>query len=50
MEIAKKRMQTCCFTGHRELPPKEQVEIANRLNFSFYLQWICGLGAWICVR
>jgi len=32
MEIAKKRMQTCCFTGARELPPKEQAEIANRLK------------------
>ena len=32
MEIAKKRMQTCCFTGHRELPPEEQAEIASRLE------------------
>ena len=32
MEIAKKRMQTCCFTGHRHLPPEEQAEIANRLE------------------
>jgi len=24
MEIAKKRMQTCCFTGHRHLQPEEQ--------------------------
>lgn len=32
MEIAKKRMQTCCFTGHRQLPPEEQAEIANRLE------------------
>lgn len=32
MEIANKRMQTCCFTGHRHLPPEEQAEIANRLE------------------
>lgn len=32
MEIAKKRMQTCCFTGHRQLPSEEQAEIANRLE------------------
>ena len=32
MEIAKKRMQTCCFTGHRHLPPEEQAEIASRLE------------------
>ena len=32
MEIAKKRMQTCCFTGHRKLPSEEQTEIANKLE------------------
>ena len=32
MEIANKRMQTCCFTDHRHLPPEEQAEIANRLE------------------
>ena len=32
MEIAEKRMQTCCFTGHRQLPLEEQAEIANKLE------------------
>ncbi|USF28493.1 hypothetical protein N510_003455 [Firmicutes bacterium ASF500] len=32
MEIANKRMQTCCFTGHRHLPLEEQAEIANKLE------------------
>ena len=32
MEIAEKRMQTCCFTGHRQLPSEEQAEIANKLK------------------
>ena len=32
METAKKRIQTCCFTGHRQLPSEEQAEIANRLE------------------
>ena len=32
MEIANKRMQTCCFTGHRHLQPEEQAEIASRLE------------------
>lgn len=32
MEIAKKRIQTCCFTGHRQLPAEEQEEIASRLE------------------
>lgn len=26
------REQTCCFTGHRQLPPGERAEIANRLE------------------
>ena len=26
------REKTCCFTGHRQLPPEEQAEIANRLE------------------
>lgn len=26
------REQTCCFTGHRQLPSEEQAEIANRLE------------------
>ena len=24
--------ETCCFTGHRQLPPGERAEIANRLE------------------
>lgn len=30
METAKKRTQTCCFTGHRQLPSEERTEIADR--------------------
>ena len=26
------REKTCCFTGHREIPPEERAEIANRLE------------------
>lgn len=26
------REQTCCFTGHRQLPSEEQAEIANKLE------------------
>lgn len=26
------RSETCCFTGHRQLPPEERTEIANRLE------------------
>lgn len=26
------REQTCCFTGHRHLPPEERAEIAGRLE------------------
>ena len=43
MEIAKKRMQTCCFTGHRELPPEEQVEIASRLECVISAQYQKGI-------
>ena len=43
MEIAKKRMQTCCFTGHRELPPEEQAEIANRLECVISAQYQKGI-------
>ena len=24
--------QTCCFTGHRKIPPMQSVEIAERLK------------------
>lgn len=37
------REKTCCFTGHRQLPPEEQAEIANRLEriiISLYQQGI----------
>ena len=43
MEIAKKRMQTCCFTGHRHLPPEEQAEIANRLERVISAQYQKGI-------
>ncbi|MEY8389705.1 DUF1273 domain-containing protein, partial [Oscillospiraceae bacterium 38-13] len=43
MEIANKRMQTCCFTGHRELPPEEQAEIANRLECVISAQYQKGI-------
>ena len=43
MEIAKKRMQTCCFTGHRELPPEEQAEIASRLECVISAQYQKGI-------
>ena len=26
------RNETCCFTGHRQIPPGERAEIANRLE------------------
>ena len=26
------RNETCCFTGHRQIPPGERTEIANRLE------------------
>ena len=37
------REKTCCFTGHREIPPEERAEIANRLEriiISLYQQGI----------
>ena len=43
MEIANKRMQTCCFTGHRHLPPEEQAEIANRLECVISAQYQKGI-------
>lgn len=43
MEIAKKRMQTCCFTGHRHLPPEEQAEIASRLECVISAQYQKGI-------
>ena len=43
MEIANKRMQTCCFTGHRELPPEEQAEIASRLECVISAQYQKGI-------
>lgn len=32
MEIAEKRARTCCFTGHRQIPPEERAELAGRLE------------------
>ena len=32
MKTTNKRMQTCCFTGHRQIPLREQAEIADRLE------------------
>lgn len=32
MERGEKRRQTCCFTGHRQLPPGERVVITNKLE------------------
>lgn len=32
MVPVKKKMQTCCFTGHRQIPPGEQSEIENKLE------------------
>ena len=32
MEISEKRAQTCCFTGHRQIPPGKQEEITDRLE------------------
>lgn len=32
MEMAEKKIQTCCFTGHRHIPPEERAEIAGRLE------------------
>ena len=29
---AEQRMQTCCFTGHRQIPPEERAEITSRLE------------------
>ena len=26
------RSETCCFTGHRQIPPGERTEIADRLE------------------
>ena len=43
MEIANKRMQTCCFTGHRHLPPEEQAEIASRLECVISAQYQKGI-------
>ena len=40
--------KTCCFTGHRQLPPEERTEIANRLErviASLYQQGIQYYGA-----
>ena len=42
------REKTCCFTGHRKIPPEEQVDIADRLEsviFSLYQQGIRFYGA-----
>lgn len=32
MEPAKNKMQTCCFTGHRQIPPGTQAEITDKLE------------------
>ena len=48
MEIAKQRMQTCCFTGHRQIPPEERAEITDRLGSviaSLYQKGILYYGA-----
>ena len=48
MEPDKKRMQTCCFTGHRQIPPGEQAEIASKLEnviLSLYQKGIRYYGA-----
>ena len=34
MEIRKKRLQTCCFTGHRQIPPMERPGLAVKLERS----------------
>ena len=42
------RSYTCCFTGHRQLPPEKQVEIAGRLErviVSLYQRGIRFYGA-----
>lgn len=41
--MTQKRMRTCCFTGHRQIPPKGQAEITDRLErviISLYQQGI----------
>ena len=32
MEPAKKRAQTCCFTGHRQIPQEERKRIVDKLE------------------
>ena len=32
MKMGKKRLQTCCFTGHRQIPIAERTELAARLE------------------
>lgn len=32
MEMGKKRLQTCCFTGHRQIPLSERTELAAMLE------------------
>lgn len=32
MEISEQRMRSCCFTGHRQIPPEERAEITSRLE------------------
>ena len=42
------RSHTCCFTGHRQLPPEKQAEIAGRLErviISLYQRGIRYYGA-----
>lgn len=32
MKVTDKRMQTCCFTGHRQIPPEQREQIASKLE------------------
>lgn len=34
MEMRKKRLQTCCFTGHRQIPPMERPGLTAKLERS----------------
>ena len=48
MEISKQRTQTCCFTGHRQIPAEERAVIADRLEsviVSLYQKGILYYGA-----
>ncbi len=48
MEPAKKRAQTCCFTGHRQIPQEERKRIVDKLEgiiISLYQRGVCYYGA-----